>query len=571
MNQHNRNHAVILILKAIRSNIPVTVGMLLTVALSIAMAILPPLVLEEAVNLLSDTKLIPLGLALLYFGLLALSGIFDALMEAAIAILGQRINHVVRLSMEQKLKRLPASYFAKAESGQIASRIVNDVNTLEQLFTSGVVSMFADCCKLIGILAVVFYKSKGLGILLILITPLLIILVGRMRTGMKQAQYDYRVSVGQASKTIPETLHNTRTIHVFHMQKFLVQRYERILKLGFDAMERSNFYDAVFSPIISVISGVIIATMMILAVSGTSMQAFFSISVGTAVAIISYVGKIFEPIEAIGMEIQSIASAGAGIQRINAYMDEPEMAPCPPADGNMEDSVDRPHTAKDHMEGNQPDSTTVVSVEDVSFAYKCNQPILSHLSFQVIRGEHVTITGRTGCGKSTLFKLLLGLYQPDEGRVLLFEHLPQDMPEAMRRSKIGYVEQGIAFVDGTLRDQITLHDASITDAMVEHAINSVGLLLRISALPQGLDTPAKQGVFSEGEMQLLSIARAIVRDPELLLLDEITAKLDSDTEVKLMEALKTVSEGRTILSISHRVYRDLGAREISLPTIQNQH
>ena len=196
--------------------------------------------------------------------------------------------------------------------------------------------------------------------------------------------------------------------------------------------------------------------------------------------------------------------------------------------------------------------------------------VLSDLSFTVRAGEQVTLVGRTGAGKSTVFRLLLGLYRPQKGTVTIGGVDVSAITDAQRRGCIGCVEQHFARVPGTVIDQITLGDARVSRAMAERAAQLSGLDDVIRALPSGYDTPCTDGLFSQGEWQLLSIARAAAADPAVLLLDEITANLDAETEARVLEALRRASAGRTVLSISHRIYESLGGRTIEIPARNGQ-
>ena len=267
------------------------------------------------------------------------------------------------------------------------------------------------------------------------------------------------------------------------------------------------------------------------------MLTFFGISTGTAVTVISYVNRIFSPLQAIGMEIQTIQAAIAGIGRIRAFLNLPEMDP-PTAVA----------------------SDAAIELKDVSFSYDHENNVLDHVSLRLDPGESLTITGRTGAGKSTLFSLLLGLNQPDAGTVALGGMNPRSIPEDGKRKVFACVPQQLAPVAGTVRDQITLGDESITEEACKKALTLSGLAVLIPHL----DEPYQEGLLSHGQQQLLAIARAIASDPQILLLDEITAGLDSETEKSVLAALERAAEGRTILSISHRAGARLGSNTFEL-------
>ena len=521
--------------------------LILAIAASIAVAIAPPLILQYIVDSLaggSFTAWPLLTAGVLYFLLNAGSGLVDALKETLITIFGQKITHGLRTAMCQRLNELPAAYFVRHEAGAVTSLFVNDVDTLENLFDSGVVSMIADAFTIFSILAVVFHLSTGLGLLLCLALPLLFLLTRYFQKRMLKAQKDNRIAVGRTNELIPETVHNIRTIHTCQEERFLCQRYGRTIRASFDAVERSNFCDSIYSPIIITSCTLIICAMMALSVSSPSLQALFGMTVGSVVALIDYVRRIFSPLESIGMEIQSIQSAIAGISRLKDFFAEPVEKNAYPEEADW--------------------TAAPLLIEDAAFGYGREKDIFQHFSLRVGRGEMVTVTGRTGAGKSTLFKLILGLYRPRQGQVRIFGADPYCLSPSQRRRVFGYVEQQFHAVSGSVGDQVSLKDPRVTTQDIEKALRLVGLWEICSALPQGLATPYRPELFSRGQSQLLSIARAVVMDPQLLLLDEITANLDSLTEAQVLDALQAAAANRTVISISHRLYESRGGREISL-------
>ena len=447
--------------------------------------------------------------------------------------------------MADKLSRLPSSVFIENDSGSLASLFVNDVDTLEDLFDSGIISMISDVFRIVSILCVVYFLSKGLMILLFLSLPILFLLTRTFQRRMLSAQLDNRKAVAGINQAIPETIASICTIRLYHRESFMEERYGKSVRAGFDAMNRSNLYDSIYSPIIITVSSLIIAIMVVLSVSRSDFQALFGMSAGTAVALISYVGKVFSPLESIGMEIQNIQSAIAGCKRIGDFLSEKEMEP--------------PSAAVSEKKENIP-----ISIRHLSFAYEDGKPVFHNFDLTIHEGENVTLIGRTGSGKSTLFKLICGLYQPSEGTVRIFGRAPESIPEEERRKVFGLVEQQFKPVSGNMRDQITLSDPSISEEDVRRALAETGILPAIEDLPEGLDTPYDPGLLSQGQFQLLSIARATVTNPPLLLLDEITANLDSVTEKQVLDALRAASEKRTVLSISHRLFEAAGGRQVRI-------
>lgn len=536
-------------LRELRRDWPLTLALMAAVAGAVLLGLTPPLVLERAVNSLTEGNGIPLSLALLYFGTLALAGVFDSGKEFLLTVLGQKLTRALRSAMCAKLSRLPASWFAGREPGAVASRFVGDVDTVESLFSSGIVSMAVDVCKVLSILAVIFVKSRGLGILMVLVTPLLLWMTRTFQKRMLASQLQNRAAVSRVSHHVPETIHCIRMIHTLRKERYMADRYDAAIQDSYQAMEKSNFYDSIYSPIVLVISALVVAVMMVCAALGGGMQELFGMSVGTAVAVIAYVGKVFGPLESIGMEIQSVQSAVAGVRRIREFLSEPEEKG---TDGSMT------------MEALRRSEKPAVEVADVTFSYDGERDVLQSCAFTVKEGESVTLTGRTGAGKSTVFKLLLGLYRPQAGTVRICGADAASIPPHLRRHLFGYVEQAFHLVPGTVLDQITLWDEAIPREKAEEAARLVGLHETICSLEKGYDTPCKEGLFSQGQFQLLAIARAVAADPAILLLDEITANLDGDTEQAVLTALERAAARRTVVSISHRLYRRTGGRQIPI-------
>lgn len=522
-----------------------SLGIVLAVAGAIVTALLPPWILGSIVDTITAGNTVPVALVILYFAFTVLTGLTESLREGLLTVFGQKITHALRSSMMEKYTNLTAGELTKQEPGTIVSRFVGDVDTVENLFTSGIISMFADACKIISILVVIWLKNRGLAIVLLVLLPFLYWFTRTVQKNMLKAQIENRCAVGRASGHVPETLHNIRTIHTLGKERYMEQHYDEYIAESYRAVDRTNFYDAIYSPVILILNAIVVAVVMLFSASGNAkVLTLFGMSAGTAVAVINYISQIFTPVESLGMEIQTIQSAIAGVHRINEFYVLEEL---PERVRNLETPVD---TAEE---------TPFVELQNVTFAYEDDsRKILHHLSFKVYPGEQVTLSGRTGAGKSTVFKLLLGLYQPGEGKVLIQGRDAFQIPEHEKRSLYGYVEQTFHRVPGTVKDQITLYDDSFTMEEVRGAARIAGLDATIEQLEKGYDTPCTQEIFSQGQWQLLSIARAAVAKPKLLLLDEITANLDAQTEEEVLQALKRASEGRTVISISHRVNAETG-------------
>ena len=543
MKQQRNNGAFAVIRSAAAAQPLLTAGTLLCTAAGAGASLVPPLLLGRVVDRLAGGLPLTALAALLYFGALALEGILSGAQESLLVLSGQKMTHALRSEMSRKLMLLPADTLVSQNPGEIAARFSGDVDAVEALFTSGIIRMAADACRILSIMAVIAVKNAGLALILLLVLPLFAVFTRHVQKRTLAAQLDNRRAVAAVSGQVPETLRNIRTIRLLGLEDYMERRYDRRIGESYAAVERTNFYDAVYSPVVLLLNAAVVGAVMLLSASGKAeLLTLFGMSVGTSVTVISYISRIFAPIESLGTEIQTIQSAMAGVKRIDAFLAQPERAV--------------PEERGSAARGD-------VVLSHVTFGYG-DKHVLSDFSMTVKQGEQVTLVGRTGAGKSTVFKLLLGLYPPESGSVTVGGRDVSEIADGERRACIGCVEQHFSRVPGTVLEQITLGDARITEEMAKNAARLAGIDTAIASLPEGYDTVCTDGLFSQGERQLLAIARAAAADPAVLLLDEITANLDAQTEARVLEALRRASEGRTVLSVSHRVQESLGGRTIEI-------
>ena len=608
-----------MILLVMRKHLLLVTGIVISVCGAILLSLVPPMILARIIDGLTTQRMAGFAWIVAYFGLLALTGLMESAREGLLIVFGQKMTHALRSSLMEKLIHLKANDLSRQEPGAVVSRFVGDVDTVENLFTSGIVSMFADVCRIVSILVVIWFKNRGLSMILLILLPFLLVFTRYVQKNMLVSQLQNRKAVSRASGHVPETLHNIRTIHCLSRESYMERKYDEYIGDGYRAMERTNFYDAVYSPVVLILNAIVVACVMLLSASGSPrVLTLFGMSAGTAVAVINYISQIFTPVESLGMEIQTIQSAVAGIRRINEFLSMEELPgkeelskreklsgkeellereELPEVEelsgkeelpAREEFSGKEEHPEREGLSGTEelPEREELSEVEEfskkeqipegnrfpekrkengeafvefrnVTFGYD-ERKILKQLSFQVKQGERVTLMGRTGAGKSTILKLLLGLYEPQEGEVRIQGIAASNIPDGDKRRIFGYVEQSFHMVPGTVKDQITLFDSSITDQEVKEVASLTGLQETIEVLPDGYDTICTPELFSQGQWQLLSIARAAVASPRLLLLDEITANLDAETEKEVLQALKRVSGERTVISISHRTSAEMG-------------
>lgn len=541
----NRNDVKGILFRTVKNHKMLSIGLLCTVIGAIVAAMLPPLVLAKIIDTVTGSGQLSVMLILWYFGLLTAVGLLESAREGMLTVFGQKMTHALRSRMMEKFTTLTTENLTKQEPGKLVSRFIGDVDTVEDLFTSGIISMFADVCKIISIVVVIGFRNRGLALILIIVLPILFIFTRYVQKNTLAAEIRNRKAVARASGHVPETLHNIRTIHCLGKERYMTKRYDAYINESYRALEKTNFYDSIYSPVILILNALVVATVMVLSASGNpKVLALFGMSAGTAVAVMNYISQIFSPVESLGMEIQTIQSALAGIHRINEFLELEEMEP---------NAENHPLTSN---------GTPMISFERVTFGYD-EQPVLKDLTFSVAEGEQVTLTGRTGAGKSTIFKLLLGLYEPAEGTVRIGGIPAGRISGSEKRKWFGYVEQSYHMVPGSVADQITLYDDTVSREQVRTATRIAGLDPVIESLEEGYDTRCTPELFSQGQWQLLSIARAVAAEPKILLLDEITANLDAETERQVLQALKRASEKRTVIAISHRTSGEMG-REINI-------
>ncbi len=502
----------------------VTVGAVLT-------SLVPPQILKNIIDNHLGTldKQGLLFLACIYLVTLLGIGIFDFFKEAILTIIGQKINKSIRYEMMAKSQRIRASYFTQNDTGTIVSRFTNDVEAINVMFSSGLVGMFVDSLKIIGIVASIWFFSAKLGTITLLLLPFIYFVTRQFQKRMLKAQIDNRRLVGSVNNHIAESIKNVRMIKSFSKEQYMEENYKSVLLDNFQTIEKVNFYDSIFPPVIQITRAFIIGTIVVLSAKDLNV---LGLSIGMIAASIELFSNLFAPIENLGMELQNIQIALSGIKRVDAYFSEDEDAPKRDADIK----------------------SYALTFDNVSFSYETGSEILQNISLHVNEKEKVTFIGRTGVGKSTLFKLIMGLLEPTRGRIMIGGIDVYSIPNHQKRNLFGYVDQNFHLINGTIADQISLKDASITREAVEEVLAFVGMNAYIEGLEDAYDTIIhNDSIFSQGQKQLLGIARAIVSNPHVLLLDEITANLDSVTEQNVVTVLRKTAETRMVLSISHRL------------------
>jgi ATP-binding cassette, subfamily B, multidrug efflux pump len=527
------------IINVIKKNIRMVVLLVFAVCGIVIASLIPPQILKQVI----DLNLVPrsgeglLILATTYMGVLIFIGAFDFIKEAALTVLGQKITKEIRIEMMEKLEKINAMFFSYNESGTVVSRFTNDVDAINSLFTSGIIGMMIDCFKIIGIVISIWMFSAKLGITSLVLLPIIYMITRLFQKKMLKAQIKNRILVGKVNNHISESLKNVQMIKSYSKESYMEKHYSEYLLDNYKTIEKVNFYDSVFSPIIQITRAIVIGLIVILS---SKQLNYLGISLGMVAATIDLISNLFAPVENLGMELQNIQQAISGIHRVNDFYAEPE-------DCNKNNEL----KAEDII----PSPTEVIlSFNDLTFNYEEGYDILKSINLKINSQQKVTFVGRTGVGKSTLFKLIMGLLKPLKGSATINGIDVYSIPNSEKRKIFGYVDQSFHLIKGTVAEQISLLDESITSEQIENALEFVGMTDYITGLENGYNTQlTSDTLFSQGQKQLLAIARAIVTNPPILLLDEITANLDSLTEEKIVAVLQKASEAHTILTISHRL------------------
>lgn len=509
----------------------------IAIIVGILMQLIPPQILKNIIdNNISKGIYDNLWkLSCYYLLAVVLGGVADFFREYMMAIVGQNILLNVRLNMAKKLSELPISYFSNNAVGEIMSRFTSDVDAVGTLFTSGLIGMLSDGLKAVGIIISIYFLSPTLALYMMILVPIIYLIARFFKHNTFKAQMEARRAVGHINGSVQEIFNGIRTIKIFGMENQFISDFQEPLNQNIEAVHKTSTLDSIFPCLMQILRAIIIAiTVVIAAPSGLGA---LGISIGSVAAAVDLISRMLAPIEAIAVEFQTIQEALSGFQRINDF-------------GNEEEEHKTELLLDKKVLGPLP-----ITINNVTFAYDNSKNIVENISFNIKPGTKVALVGRTGAGKSTILNLVSGLYKPNQGGIKIGDFDPFEMPADMRRRTIGIVPQSFPIYDGTIREAITLYDESITEEEVIITAKTVGLHEDIVKLSKGYDTVIGEGEMklSHGQYQLLALACALVCNPPILLLDEVTSGLDSITEAKIFKALKEISKDRTILTISHRI------------------
>jgi ATP-binding cassette, subfamily B, multidrug efflux pump len=479
------------------------------------------------------------GIAFIYLGILAAAFSLEYAQTYMMQMMGQRIMYDMRMQLYSHLQRLDLAFYDRNPVGRLMTRVTTDVDVINDLFTSGVVAAFGDLFMLIGIMVTLLWMDWRLALVTFSVLPLILVLAQWFRRNVRESYRKVRLRIARINAFLNEHINGMATVQLFRREQRNYARFEAINAEHRDANIEQIFFYAVFLPAVEFVAA--IATALILWFGGGFVLGG-ALTLGSLVAFVLYAGRFFRPISDMSEKFNTLQAAMASSERIFQLLDTPVLVQ------SSESKVQSPAVLSPRSKGH-------IVFEDVSFAYNPPEYVLRNVSFEVNPGERVGIVGATGAGKSTLISLLLRFYDVTAGRILINGLDIRDMDVPELRKLFGLVLQDVHLFSGTIAGNIRLGNDSIDAARVRDAARAVHANGFIEALPGGYDAPvAERGAtLSVGQKQLLSFARALAFDPAVLILDEATSSVDTETELLIRDALQVLMSGRTTLAIAHRL------------------
>ncbi|MCM3879660.1 MAG: ABC transporter ATP-binding protein/permease [Vicinamibacterales bacterium] len=512
-------------------------GALLALVGDAAFQLAPPYLVKIAIDrYIATGNLAGLNsIAAVYLGCLFAAFALEYSQTYLMQMIGQRIMFDMRMQIYKHLQRLDLKFYDRNPVGRLMTRVTTDVDVINDLFTSGVVAAFGDLFMLVGIMMTLVWMDWRLALVTFSVLPLILVLAQWFRTNVRESYRNVRTWIARINAFLNEHINGMSTVQLFRRETINFGRFDAINQKHRDANVHQIFFYAVFLPAVEFVAA--IASALILWYGGGFVLSS-SLSLGTLVAFLLYSGRFFRPISDMSEKFNTLQAAMASSERIFQLLD------------HTVEIVDRPSSIVHRPEG-KPGH---IVFDDVSFSYD-KEPVLRNVSFEVKPGERVGIVGATGAGKSTLISLLLRFYDVTGGRILVDGVDIREMNLRELRSVFGLVLQDVHLFSGTIAGNIRLGNEEISEAQVRAAAKAVHADRFIDSLPGGYDAPvAERGAtLSVGQKQLLSFARALAFDPAVLILDEATSSIDTETELLIRDALHVLMAGRTTLAIAHRL------------------
>lgn len=449
-------------------------------------------------------------------------------------IIGQRVIYDLRSDLFKHIQKLSFSFFDKRPAGSVMVRITNDINSLQDLFTNGVVNLLIDCVQLVGIIVILMFINWKLGLAVVLTVPLMFFISTKLRVKIRRAWQDVRMKNSRINSHLNESIQGIRVTQAYTQEEENMKFFDKMNMTSRKSWNRASTMNQSFGPLIEITGGV---GSLILFWFGAYLIQERELTIGLLVAFANYVGNFWDPINRLGQMYSQLLVAMASSERIFEFMDEePGIAdkkgakPIPTIQGN-------------------------IKFENVIFEYEKGRQALKGIDLDVKAGQSIALVGHTGSGKSTIINLLSRFYDVTDGKLSIDGYNIRDITIRSLRSQIGIVLQDTFIFSGTIRDNIRFGRLDATDKEVEAAAKAVNAHEFIMKLPGGYETEVEErgNILSMGQRQLLSFARALLANPRILILDEATASIDTETELKIQDALKVLLEGRTSFMVAHRL------------------
>ena len=487
------------------------------------------------------------GIGLVYLATLSATFALEFTQTWALQMTGQRIMFDLRLEIYTRLQRLGLRFYDRHPVGRLMTRVTSDVDVLNDLFTSGVVSVFGDVFTLAGIMVVMLLLDWQLALVAFTVLPLIVLVTQWFRRHVRESYRQVRFWIARINAFLQEHITGMATVQLFRREPRTFAAFDQIDRRHLEANLQSIFYYAVFYPAIEVIGA--LATALIIW-HGGGLVAQDALTLGTLVAFIQYSQRFFRPISDLSEKFNVLQSAMASAERIFGLLDE-EGEQAVLGSGRVGGGD---LTAPAHQAG-QVVRQPRLAFEHVWFAYEGEDFVLRDVSFVVEPGQRVGIVGATGAGKTTLINLMLRFYDVSRGRITLDGVDIREIDRGVLRRHFGLVLQDVHLFSGTVASNVRLGTPDIDRADVARALEAVGASRFVDALPGGMDAPvAERGAtLSVGQKQLVSFARALAHDPAILVLDEATSSIDTESEQAIRAALRTLMRGRTTIAIAHRL------------------
>lgn len=503
------------------------------IAIVTVLALLPAQILRYIVDeVIGNNKKLFLS-ALVFASTYVLIGIVTFIKDLMMLSTSQGIILNLRSNMMKHVQSLSYNTLINTDSGTLEAYFNNDVNSINELFTSGVINMVTDLLKMIGIVVSIFIYSVSFGLIILLIIPIIVLFTSFVRKRMLKAQLKTKTLEGNVNKILLENVENIEQLKVNKALNYATDKYDIVLNNHFKASQASNFYDAIFSPIMQLIRSVVVCGILLLC---GFKPGFFGMSIGMVISGIILITDLFSPIENLGMEIQTIQKSVASIKRINSFF-------------NLERDSSKEEI---DIQGDE------IIYDNVSFAYSDNL-VIKDFNLKITKGEKIAFQGPSGVGKSTLMKLAIGLIKPTSGSVKINGIDNYLLSDNIKNKLFSIVYQDPFFSNGSIYEEISLGCKDISKKMVRDSLDKVGL-----NYINDLDEILNYNEYSSGELALFNIARIICRDSKIIFLDEMNSKIDPITSKNIINLINEISKNKIVISINH--YGDIleNARVIKL-------